>query len=128
MKFISNLFKPKINHSQLSTVKFFSYDIHNKIKDGETIINLYNNNDFLGHIKFRKNGQICSIDILEKYRNQGLAKFLLQNTEKELKKCNINEIWLVCSKDHYFWSNQKNYIYSYPLHKSVTGKGYKKLI
>ena len=117
--------KPKITLDKLSFTVNYRYDSWNNVENGQVRYDAYNNNTFLGYVDFRKStGQIGIIDVEEKYRRCGIATFLLTNVEKELS----GDIFAICSKDHYFWSKQKGYMWHERPHNSVTGSGYKKLI
>jgi predicted acetyltransferase len=83
----------------------------------------------IGHVNFNATtGQIGFIEVKEKYRHNGLAQFMLMNIEKELKKNDVLKSWVVCSRDHFFWSKQWDYIFDASPHKSVTGSGYSKTL
>ena len=117
----------RIPHEKLSIVRNYEYDSWNKIENGQVKLHVYTNNEHLGFVDFRSStGQIGFIEVKEKYRRRGIANFMLSHVEKELLKNNITKVWLVCSKDHYFWSKQKNYVFDNRPHASVTGSGYSK--
>lgn len=79
------------------------------------------------HVQFKRNtGQIGLIYVHELYRKQGLAKWTIKLLEDEFRLHGLDEIWVACSKDHYYWSKQKDFHYRNPSHPSVTGEGYYK--
>ena len=102
-----------------------SYDHYNKITNGQISLNLYSNDKQIGFVTFRVSGQVCLIDVNEKYRRRGFATHMLKEVEKHLVS---NKIFAICSKHHYFWSVQKNYFYDEQPHKSITSSGYSKII
>ena len=102
-----------------------SYDHYNKISNGQISLNLYSNDKQIGFVTFRVSGQVCLIDVNEKYRRRGFATHLLKEAEQHLIS---NKIFAICSKDHYFWSVQKNYFYDERPQQSITSSGYSKMI
>lgn len=117
--------KIKIPHENLLVVKSYQFDEWNKIEKGQARLDVFIRNNHLGFVEFRNlTGQICLIDVNEKYRRQGIANFMLSHVEKELVNNNVMKMWAVCTQNHYFWSKQKNYIFDNRPHISVTGFGY----
>jgi hypothetical protein len=83
----------------------------------------------IGYVNFvPSTGQIGLIYVNDNMRNCGYATYLLCNVRMILVKNNIPTMWMVCSRGHYFWSVQPNYIWSNNPHPSVTGSGYYKHI
>lgn len=132
--FLNSLRKPKpIDHNQLCITKTYEYDSWNKVKHGQVKYKVYYNHpavhkqSYVGQVDFRNStGQVGFIEVSEQYRRRGIANYILSNVEKELQSKNINKIWAVCTKEHYFWSVQKDYVYYTKPHCSVTGSGYYK--
>ena len=119
--------KVNINHEKLSIKSNYTYDLWNRVDNGQVRFDVYIDNDHLGFVDFRSStGQIGFIDVKEEYRRLGIANFMLLHVEKELLDNNIKKVWVSCSKDHYFWSRQKNYIFNIRPDESVTGSGYSK--
>jgi ribosomal protein S18 acetylase RimI-like enzyme len=105
--------KIKITPHKLSIKTNYTYDSWNKITNGQVKTCVYHDNIFIGFVDFRSfTGQIGLIEVNKKYRRQGIAKFLLNHVEDELLKNSLTNVWVVCSKNHYFWSKQKNYIFT----------------
>ena len=102
----------------LSIVKSYKYDSWNQIENGQVKFDVYLSNEHLGFVDFKTTGQICLIDVKEKYRRKGIANFMLLNVEQELLNNNVTKVWLVCSRDTF--DNRP--------HTSVTGSGYSKKI
>ncbi len=103
-----------------------SFDHWNKIENGQISLNLYNYDEHVGFVTFRiLSGQVCLIDVNEKYRRRGFATHMLKKVEQYIIS---NKIFAICSKDHYFWSVQKNYFYEERPHQSITSSGYSKFL
>jgi hypothetical protein len=127
LSYIKNITNVKICHTKLYIFKHYDYDAHNKIENGYVKIKVLFDNKQIGFVNFALfTGQVGFIEVEKIYRRQNIANFMLTHVEKELLKNNITNIWVVCSKNHYFWSVQKNYIYTNQPHTSVTGSGYLK--
>lgn len=116
---------PKISLDELTIVRKYEYDDWNKVEGGQVSLNVYRNDKRIAYTSFRKTGQIGLIDVEPDYRRQGIAKFMLQSVEQELT---CDKIWAICTKEHYFWSNQNGYTYEDRPHVSVTGSGFSKRI
>ena len=127
LKFIR---KP-ISHDKLSIIKKYDYDSWNKIDNGQAKHVVYYNNDNVGYIDFRCfTGQVGLIYVKDIYRRYGIANYMLSIVEDELIQNNIDKLWAICSKDHYFWGeiHKSQYIFVNRPHKSVTGSGENVLI
>lgn len=118
-----------LNISYFTEKKSLHYDYHNKIENGETLLQYFDDDTKcnIGHIKYRHhNGQICLFALDKPYRNQGLGRQILDKVISDVSKKDVKEIWVVASAGHYFWSNvyNKRFIYRNPPHNSVIGDGY----
>ena len=102
---------------------YFSND-----KLGGVWLQYFNENDqSIAYIRYyTSNGQIGLFFIAETYKNRGLGKQILQKAMNELREKKCDEVWVVTSKDHSFWSNVNNKSFKYrdPAHPSVTSEGY----
>lgn len=84
-------------------------------------------NERVAYIRYyTSNGQIGLFFIDPQYQNRGLGKQILKKASIELIKHKCEEVWVVTSKDHPFWSNvnKKSFTYRNPAHPSVTSDGY----
>ena len=73
-------------------------------------------------------GQIGIIDIDKKFQRKGLGKQTIKHIENEFKKIKLEEIWVACSSNHYYWSKLHEFQYRDPIHWSVNNCGYFKKI
>ncbi len=109
-----------------------SYDIWNKISDGDVHLEYLDSNDkVVGDISFRVfSGQIGWLRFDTEYRNRGLEEQMLVKATDEMRKANVPAVWEVATKNNDFWSKIKGATYNDPVQQSVggmrrvTGMGY----
>lgn len=147
--------KKQLKLSDFQEFRFIIDDTFNKVTNGNIwlcyfdknkqidIINQINNMDknliknrddveqiahkSIGYVSYKiKTGQIGLFFINKDYQNFGLGKQILLNIINELLFDN-NEVWLITTKNHPFWSNvfENSFEYYDRPHDSVTGSGYK---
>ena len=67
----------------------------------------------IGFVNYRNfNGHIENISVIEEYRRQGVAKYMLDHVEYELVARNVSSIWADAPKEHFFWSKLKGYVWN----------------
>jgi GNAT superfamily N-acetyltransferase len=120
--------KSKCNINMFNIKTTISDDIWNKIKDGQTTIELIDKDDEhkIGYISYRKYvGQIGLLFITdENYMRRSLGTQLLNIAIADMKTVGTKEVWAVTSDNHYYWSNIMNFKPRSPAHSTVTGSGY----
>jgi len=125
--FIKYFYSPtKLDESLLTTMQYRTFDSWNKKKNGQIKHHVLYDGVSIGFVDFRCfTGQVCLISVEKEFREKHIALKMLEAVEVELKANNVDRIWAVCSKDHYFWSNQTNYLF----HEKLTiSSGYSKRI
>jgi GNAT superfamily N-acetyltransferase len=73
-------------------------------------------------------GQIGILDINEEFQRRGLGKQIIKEIEDVLKLHNKKEIWVACTKNHYYWSNLLGFQFRDSIHPSVNNTGYFKIL
>jgi GNAT superfamily N-acetyltransferase len=97
-------------------------------KPGGVLLEYYNKKDVkIGYIRYYvTTGQIGMFFIDKEYQNRGLGKQILSKVICELKENFCDEVWVVTTDNHPFWSNvfSKSFTPGNPAHPIVTGSGY----
>ena len=124
--FIKYFYSPKLDASLFTTAQYKTFDSWNKKRNGQIKHHVLYDGVHIGFVDYRCfSGQICLISVEPNFRRKHIAHKMLEAVEVKLKANNVKKIWAVCSKDHYFWSNQTNYLFSENLN---VGSGYSKRI
>lgn len=122
----------KLMKNKLQRLKLDSFQQTQKINnDGNVELNFKNyiTKEQIAYARFKLGtGQIGILDINKKFQRRGLGKQIIQHIENEFKKTNLKEIWVACSRNHFYWSKLPGFHYKEPVHNSVTGCGYLKKI
>lgn len=99
-----------ITHN-VSVVRTITDDLTNNIQNGWVDIVYYTKDDEqkrMGYISFKPDcGQICSIEVDDVFRNQGVAKQLLIDVIEELNNHGVKNVWLISTNNN-FWKNVFN--------------------
>lgn len=87
------------------------YDYYDKFKKRKTAQRsefMYYDKETKKQIAFASfsldSGQIGLVDVNPEYRRRKLGTQIVEEIEEELKKYKISEVWVTCSKDHFYWS------------------------
>jgi predicted acetyltransferase len=102
------------------------FDIWNKIENGDIMISLNDikTEEDVGFIRYKLyTGQICYLFVEPKYRKKGISNKLLELSFENMKQYNINEAWITCKINHYYWSKVFGNFRD-PVHITVSGYGY----
>lgn len=76
----------------------------------------------VGYVQFRENGQIGALNISQNYRGYGLGPQLLKFAGDKIK---TNEMFVVCSKDNWFWKSRQGAYWTRPAGEGCTSGGYR---
>ena len=97
-------------------------------KPGGIMLEYYNKKyEKIGYIRYYiTTGQIGLFFIDKEYQNRGLGKQILSKVIDELEANHCEEVWVVSTDNHPFWSNvyNKSFTHRKPAHRSVGGSGY----
>jgi len=97
-------------------------------KPGGIMLEYYNNQDEkIGYIRYYiTTGQIGLFFIDEDYQRRGLGKQILSKVIQDMEANHCEEVWVVSTSNHPFWSNvyNKSFVPRKPAHPSVGGPGY----
>ena len=118
-----NRYKEVISKDKDITLKVFGYS-----KGAYKRYYYDNNGNNIGYIYYNINSGIIGLMwLMEKCRNRGLGKQILQRTIQHMKSNDVKEIYVCTSKNHPFWSNvyNKKFIYQNIIHKNMRSDGYK---
>ena len=97
-------------------------------KPGGIMLEYYTNQDVkIGYVRYYiTTGQIGLFFIDEEYQRRGLGKQILSKVIQDLEAYHCDEVWVVTTTNHSFWSNvyNKSFVPRNPAHRSVGGSGY----
>jgi hypothetical protein len=79
-------------------MKTIKYDFHNRTQRGHYEYKYFYNQQEIGYLSIRTNGQIGVYFIKKEYRNIGLGKLFLNQAKDEL---NISNFWCVTKKNKF---------------------------
>ena len=100
-------------------------DTFNKVKYGRYVYIFLHNNEKVGEMTLKHhNGQIGILWLHPDYRGMGIGQEMITMAERATN-INVTELWAVTISDHPFWMRQYKAKWCEPVHKSVTGSGYR---
>lgn len=120
----------KVNFNKIPPQITFNNHYHNlttKITSPETNkfrINFYLTNQEIGHVTYKINGQICTIDLLPEFHKKYIGIYMLQQAIIMISP--EEPVWAVATQSNHFWPNLPYWEYKDwgKLHPSVRGCGF----
>jgi ribosomal protein S18 acetylase RimI-like enzyme len=114
-----NISKKKLNLSNFKMIEHEylvdSYSIKKRVRRKYFV-----NDETIAHIDFStQDGNIWSIHVDNNYRGKGLGTQILDSVIVDIKKNNVDEIYLLSRKNHEFWNNVYNGGFDYDKKRSI---------